>query len=375
MSENSELMINPATRIPLTATGYVDPMPEDYAALKSYTGFTGLDFSNALGVSSSNFRSYFRAKNINSDKGIPYYHWRFLVEACGLEKPVTVKEPNNSGLNESVFDNKNWKCPDAAEFLLIKGRLGINDVNICQRLNLKVKEYHEIRNNHFSDFGNWLEKNIEQPEWFAFLERFGVSSSSDLLDVKSRLNPKSLETHRSGNYEPPLPEEFRAVRSAFKLDVPTTALLTGLRDDQVEFFSSPQSFIKHVVKPRAASYSRSNWAPPRHDDLKAIIKVSSLSVSDVAEKLGLPRWESSKLKLKGHSKTLSGIDVVDWFDFLECAEIDSLEQLQDRMKALVEEEEASNRKHPFFESEFKPVPYSAWRLLIQGTRLVEPEKI
>ena len=135
MSENSELMINPATRIPLTATGYVDPMPEDYAALKSYTGFTGLDFSNALGVSSSNFRSYFRAKNINSDKGIPYYHWRFLVEACGLEKPVTVKEPNNSGLNESVFDNKNWKsswigkqafAADELVLTVIKGKVDMN---------------------------------------------------------------------------------------------------------------------------------------------------------------------------------------------------------------------------------------------------------
>ena len=46
MSENSELMINPATRIPLTATGYVQPVAEDYAALKGYTSFTGLDFSS-----------------------------------------------------------------------------------------------------------------------------------------------------------------------------------------------------------------------------------------------------------------------------------------------------------------------------------------
>ncbi|WP_286984168.1 hypothetical protein [Haliea sp.] len=375
MSENSELMINPATRIPLTATGYVQPVAEDYAALKGYTSFTGLDFSSALGVSASNFRSYFRAKNINKDQGIPYYHWRFLIEACGLERPVTVEEPNNSGLKKSVFDKKNWECPDASAFLLIKGRLGVNDVNICQRLNLKVKEYHEFRVNHFSEFSGWLEKNIEQSKWFEFLERFSIYSASDLLDVKSRLNPKSLETYRSGNYEPPFPEEFRAVRAAFKLDVPTTALLTGLRDDQVEFFSSPQSFIKHVVKPRAASYGRNNWAPPRHDDIKAIIKVSSLSVSDVGEKLGLPRWELSKLKLKGYSKTLAGIEIDDWFDFLRMAEIDSVEQLQDKMKSLIEEEESRNRPSPFFESEFKPVPYSAWRLLIQGTRLVESEKI
>lgn len=375
MSDTSELMINPATRIPLTATGYVQPVAEDYAAVKSFSGFTGLDFSKALGLTDSSFRSYFRAKNINKGQGIPYYHWRFLIEAVGLESPIFAQEPNNSGLKEAFFDKDNWECPDISGFLLIKRRLGVGDIDICQRLDLKVKDYHEIKHDQFSQFGDWLKKSIAKERWFEFLERFNISSSSDLLDVKARLNPNTLNTLRSGEYEPPIPGELRTVMAAFDLDVPTTSLITGLRDDQVEFFSANHSYIRHVIKPREPSYSRNAWAPPRHDDIKSVLRTSSLTFGDVEEVLGLPQWELSKLRLKGYSKTLPGIDIEAWFEFLRLAGIDSIDTLRKRMKNTEEEAEQENRGSPFFESEFKAIPYSAWRLLIQGTRLVEPEKI
>lgn len=369
-------VMNPMVRVPLTASGYVEPTGEDYHALKQMTGCDGMQMAAAIGVTQSAFRTYFRAKNINKGRGIPYYHWRFLIEATSLESPVLFKKPELPAINESVFSASNWTPPKASDILQAQKLLGVKDITLCRFLGFDLEGFQAARYERSKALDTWFANTkIVKEDWFSFLAEHKVETVSDVIDVKKRLNPAMFETLRSGGYEPPTPNDIRAVMAAYGVTTSVGALVTGLWDEQLDYHLANHSHIMHKVRPRKGAYQDGGWEPPRHDDLKVILKITDTSLGELVNALGVPAWEKNKLELNGHSRPISEIKKEDWFAFLIENGLTSYDVIMDKVHELEDEARDNSRPDPFFEEEINPIPYSAWRLMIQAAQLVEPEKI
>lgn len=371
LDKSDKYVINPMALLPFTTPGYQQPTGDDYYALKQITGKTGVDFATALGVSQSSFRSYFNAKNINKGLGIPYFNWRFMLEATGLEKPVFFNPTGKVELRSEIFSESDWTCPNLAELSFIQKRLGLKDITLCKKIGIDLEEFQKQKRQNLQVFDNWFSSILDSSQWIGFLRHYNVEEPQDLFDARKRINPAVLNTLVSGDFVSPEPHEVKSVLAASGINVVTASLISGLRDDEVEFYCAPHSYIRHKVSPRQEAYELDGWKPPRHDDLKILMKISGITALDIQQALNLPRWEASKLKLKGYSKALKDVDKESWFSLLSSAGVDGHADILDKMKM----ETDFAKSDPFYEEKQNSIPYAAWRLLIQSVRLVEPERI